>query len=129
MYMVVRSVESRGPITQTKIRQPLLRAFKFKPVKSRSLVIKMGTVEDRLQFKIGNDTFPTVTEKPSESLGKLFSKTLSNREAIREMKQQLSVWVEKSGLPGKFKTQCYPTCFGHYWFMLFLLQQHRCLRR
>ena len=56
MYMVVRSVESRGPITQTKIRQPLLRPFKFKPVKSRSLVIKMGTVEGRFQFKIGNDT-------------------------------------------------------------------------
>ena len=85
MYMVVRSVEkeNRGPVTQTKIRQPPVRAFiddltitaksvvearwtlqeleylikwawiKFKPVESRSLVIKSGKVEDRFRFKIG----------------------------------------------------------------------------
>ena len=140
--MVVRSVEkeSRGPVTQTKIRQPPVRAFmddltitaksvvearwtlqeleclikwarmKFKPVKSRSLVIKRGKVEDRCRFKIGNDIIPTVTEKPVKSLGKLLDKTLSDREAIQEMKQQLSGWIEtmdKSGLQGKFKAWCY----------------------
>ena len=131
---------SRGPVTTTKIKQPPVRAFmddltittksviearwtlqelecvikwarmKFKPVKSRSLVIKKGKVEDRFKFKIGNNTIPTVTEKPVKSLGKVFDKTLNDRDAIKEMVKQLKEWMEKvdkSGLPGKFKAWCY----------------------
>ena len=111
--------------------------MKFKPVKSRSLVIKRGKVEDRFRFKIGNDIIPTVTEKPVKSLGKLFDKTLSDREAIQEMKQQLRGWMEiqwtKEGFRGSSRhgvtNMAYSlVCYGHYWFMQYLLQQWRCSR-
>jgi hypothetical protein len=131
---------SRGPTMNSGIQQPPGRAFmddmtitsksvvearwtledleklitwarmKFKPAKSRSLVLKKGKVQDRCRFRIGGELIPTVTEKPVKYLGKLFTSALNDRQGVREFMTTAAEWlraVDKSGLPGKFKAWCY----------------------
>ncbi|XP_075313231.1 uncharacterized protein LOC142373743 [Odontesthes bonariensis] len=132
--------ECRGPITKSGIRQPPIRAFmddltvtttsvpgcrwilqgleklttwarmRFKPEKSRSLVLKGGKVTDRFSFFLGGSQIPSVTEKPVKSLGKIFDCSLKDTASIRATNEQLDGWltaVDKSGLPGKFKAWVY----------------------
>lgn len=82
----------------------------FKPAKSRSLVLKKGKVADRFRFAIGGTPIPTVTEKPVKSLGKVFNSSLRDADALQQTKAELTSWlaaIDKSGLPGKFKTWIY----------------------
>lgn len=104
MIMLTKSAEPecRGPRTNSRQRQPPIRAFmddltvmtesvpggrwilkgfeklvewarmRFKPAKSRSIVLRKGKVEDKFQFYISGTAIPTITEKPVESLGKVF---------------------------------------------------------
>ncbi len=78
----------------------------FKPMKSRSLVLKKGKVADHFRFTLGGTRIPTVTEKPVKSLGKIFDSSLKDAAALQQTKSDLSSWltaIDKSGLPGKFK--------------------------
>lgn len=131
---------SRGPKMKSGVRQPPTRAFmddmtvtaksvvegrwmledlekliswarmRFKPAKSRSLVLQKGKVQERSRFKVGGQVIPTVSEQPVKSLGKWFTADLNDRESVREMTSAAVTWmeaIEKSGLPGKFKAWCY----------------------
>ena len=83
--------------------------MKFKPAKSRSLVIKKGKPQ-RTIFKTGGTPIPTVHEKPIKCLGKWFDITGGDKNSIEEMIQQAETWlrgVDKSGLPGSCKAWCY----------------------
>lgn len=132
--------KSRGPVLSSGVKQPPTRAFmddmtvtaksvpegrwmledlsnlikwarmKFKPTKSRSLVLKKGKVENKYRFRIGADTIPTLTDNPVKSLGKWFRACLNDKEAVSDMLQQTTVWMkatDRSGLPGRFKTWCF----------------------
>lgn len=82
----------------------------FKPAKSRSLVLRKGKVADRFCFALGETPIPTVTEKPVKSLGKVFNSSLRDSDALLQAKADLTSWltaIDKSGLPGKFKTCIY----------------------
>ena len=101
--------------------------MKFKPTKSRSLVLKKGKVQDRFHFRINGELIPTVTGQPVKSLGKWFRSSLSDKESVTEMQQQCDDWmkaVDKSGLPGKYKTWIYQhgvlprLLYGHCWCMM-----------
>ena len=84
--------------------------MRFKPAKSRSLVLKKGKVQDRFRFKVTGETIPTVSQQPVKSLGKWFTADLNDRQGTREMVTTAIGWmesIEKSGLPGKFKAWCY----------------------
>jgi hypothetical protein len=84
--------------------------MEFKPAKSRSLVLKKGRVQDRFRFRVAGQMIPTVTEQPVKSLGKWFTASLNDQQSIREMTETAEKWmqkIEKSGLPGKFKSWCY----------------------
>ena len=84
--------------------------MKFKPEKSRSLVLKKGKVNTRMKFKIKGEVIPTVTEKPVKSLGKWFDTSLKDTESITQMVIQGEEWmckIDRSGLPGKYKAWCY----------------------
>merc|ERR1711894_714959 len=84
--------------------------MRFKPAKSRSLVLQKGKVQERSRFKVGGQVIPTVSEQPVKSLGKWFTADLNDRESVREMTSAAVTWmeaIEKSGLPGKFKAWCY----------------------
>ncbi|CAC5417464.1 unnamed protein product [Mytilus coruscus] len=126
---------SRGPVMSSGVSQPPARAFmddmaitaksvlegkwmlqdlgelidwarmKFKPSKSRSLILKKGKVQDR-KIRIGGDIIPTIMEKPVKSLGKWFRDSWNVRERVDEMVSQAGKWmdiIDKSGLPGKYK--------------------------
>ena len=83
--------------------------MKFKPTKSRSLVIKKGKLE-KVVFRISNKTIPTIQENPIKCLGKWFNERMCDTESITEMRQQTKEWldsVDKSGLPGSYKAWCY----------------------
>ncbi|XP_050957201.1 uncharacterized protein LOC127158092 [Labeo rohita] len=82
----------------------------FKPAKSRSLVLKKGKVVDRFRFAIGGTPIPSVTEKSVKSLGKVFNSSLRDTDALQQTRADLTTWlaaIDKSGLPGKFKTWIY----------------------
>ncbi|XP_024141063.1 uncharacterized protein LOC112154399 [Oryzias melastigma] len=82
----------------------------FKPAKSRSLVLKKGRVADNFRFTIGGTPIPTVTENPVKSLGKVFNSSLRDTIALQQTREDLTTWlvaIDKSGLPGKFKTWMY----------------------
>lgn len=84
--------------------------MRFKPEKSRSLVLKRGKVVDRFRFSIGGALIPTVSEKPVKSLGKVFNSSLKDSASIQETCQELESYlraVNHSGLPGKFKAWIY----------------------
>ena len=42
--------------------------MRFKPVKSRSMVLRKGKVEDKFRFNIADTAIPTITEKPVKRL-------------------------------------------------------------
>lgn len=46
--------------------------------KSRSMVLRKGKLEDKFRFYI----IPTITEKPVESLGKVFDSSLRDTSSI-----------------------------------------------
>ena len=84
--------------------------MKFKPSKSRSLVLAKGKVCNKSRFKINNEWIPTLSEKPIKCLGKWYRATLDDKVSIAETQTQLLTWlqkVEKCGLPGKFKAWIY----------------------
>ena len=131
--------QSRGAISRTGTVQPPTRAFmddmtvmtrtiqqgrwtlndlndiftwarmRFKPVKSRSLVIKKGRPK-KVIFTINGVQIPTVEEKPIKCLGKWYNITGSDKENVEQMVSQAEKWlqeVDKSGLPGTYKAWSY----------------------
>lgn len=84
--------------------------MRFKPEKSRSLVLRRGKVSDKFRFSLGETQIPSVTERPVKSLGKMFDCTLKDTASIRPANQELEGWLaatDKSGLPGTFKAWIY----------------------
>ncbi|KAK0150615.1 hypothetical protein N1851_008284 [Merluccius polli] len=127
-------VEYRGQLTKSGVTTPPIRAFmddltmtttsapgsrwilkgleelitwarmSFKPVKSRSLVLKKGK-----SFIDHSDTFDQ-RETSEESLGKVFDCSLRDMASIQATNQELKAWlvaVDMSGLLGKFKAWIY----------------------
>lgn len=132
--------ECKGPVMSSGTKQPPTRAFmddltvttksliegrwmlnaletlikwarmKFKPAKSRSLVLKKGKVSNRFRYEVQGEVIPTITDKPVKSLGKWFNESLKDVTVIKEVVEQLEEWlkiVDKSGLPGRYKAWCY----------------------
>ncbi|XP_077372334.1 uncharacterized protein LOC144033646 [Festucalex cinctus] len=125
MNMLVKSaeVECRGPLSNSGVRQPPIRAFmddltvtttsvpgcrwilqglvhliswarmNFKPAKSRSLVVRKGKVSDKFHFFIGDTQIPSVGEKPVKSLGKIYDSTLKDTAALRATSEELGAWL------------------------------------
>ena len=76
-----------------------------KPGKCRSLVIIKGEVSQRTP-KIEGKPITSVIEKPVKYLGKVYNKTLHDREqtedVMKELKQGLSR-IQKAKIPGRYK--------------------------
>ncbi|XP_062283087.1 uncharacterized protein LOC133987658 [Scomber scombrus] len=84
--------------------------MRFKPIKSRSMVLRKGKVEDKFRFTITGTAIPTITQKPVKSLGKVYDCSLRDTTSIQSTCTELDGWlktVDKSGLPGKFKAWVY----------------------
>ncbi|KAJ3585394.1 hypothetical protein NHX12_014113 [Muraenolepis orangiensis] len=84
--------------------------MRFKPTKSRSMVLRKGKVVDKFRFNIADTAIPSFSEKPVKSLGKVFDCSLRDTTSIQSTCTELDGWlksVDKSGLPGKFKAWVY----------------------
>lgn len=124
--------ESGGEIMKSGIRQPPIRGFmndlttttvthiqarwilkvlddmatwarmRFKPKRSRSMVIRNAKVASKYQLEIQGEVIPSNEEDPIKCLGKWCDSSLS----VTMTEKQVEVWlgrIESSGLPGKFK--------------------------
>ncbi|KAK1806565.1 hypothetical protein P4O66_005073, partial [Electrophorus voltai] len=135
MNMVVKSaeVECRGPLTKSGVQQPSITItttsvpgsrwiiqglerlitwarMRFKPFKSKSMVLKRGKVTDKYHFLISGIVIPSISKQPVKSLGKLFDASLKDSAAIQRSNDELGAWltkVDKSGLSGRFKAWLY----------------------
>ena len=134
MLVKAAEVECRGPLSRSGVRQSPIRAYMddltvittsvmggrwllkgfernmtwarmyFKPVKSRSLVLKKGM--EKVRFTVARETIPTLSEKPIKSLGKTFNSSLKDTAEKQKTIKDLDEWltkIEKSELPGRFK--------------------------
>jgi hypothetical protein len=132
--------ETRGPKTATNIRQPPSRGFmddltittdtvvqarwilaaleetaawarmKFKPRKSRSLIILKGRVTQKYQLSVQGESIPSIVDNPIKCLGKWYDDTLGDQNNIKKIQQQVEESmrnIDKTCLPGKFKTWIY----------------------
>ncbi len=132
--------EAHGPKMESGIRQPPIRGYmddltitttthvearwvltvldhmatwarmKFKPKKSRSLVIRNGKLTNRFKLHVQEEVIPSIEENPIKCLGKWFDDSLTDRNNITNTEKQTEEWlrrIEKSGLPGKFKAWLY----------------------
>ncbi len=123
MLVKAAETECRGPLSQSGVRQPPIRAFmddltvtttavpgarwflhgwerlmswarmSFKPAKSRSLVLKKGKLTDRFCFRLGEYQIPSVTERPVKSLGKVFNCRLNDRDSVKATGADLEGWL------------------------------------
>ncbi|XP_066299893.1 uncharacterized protein [Branchiostoma lanceolatum] len=84
--------------------------MKFKPKKSRCMVIKKGKVTSRFKLEVQGEPIPSIKGNPIKCLGKWYDDTLSDRKNVSSTMMQIEEWlrrIEKSGLPGKFKAWLY----------------------
>lgn len=85
--------------------------MKFKPRKSRSMVIRSGKVTSKFQLQVQGEMIPTIEENPIKCLGKWYDATLTDSWKVSRTEKQADEWlskIEESGLPGKFKGLALP---------------------
>ena len=100
----------------------------IKPEKSRSLVIIKGIVS-RKTPSIGGVPITSITEKPVKYLGKLYNKTLNEREQAAEVLEELKIGlkkIDKTVIAGRYKAwmfqhMLHPLKCGH---LLFTISQN-----
>ncbi|RXN24418.1 reverse transcriptase [Labeo rohita] len=128
--------EARGPKMQSGIRQPPIRGYmddltvtttthmearwvltvldrmatwarmRFKPKKSRYMVIRKGKLTNRVTLHVQGEVIPSLKENPIKCLGKWFDDSLTDRNNISSTEKQTEEWlrkIEKSGLPGRIQ--------------------------
>lgn len=82
----------------------------FKPKKSRCLVVKKGKVTKQFKMSIQGEEIPSLIDNPIKCLGKWFDSSLTDKSSKDRLQQQLDEGlrrIDKSELPGKFKTWIY----------------------
>lgn len=73
------------------------------------MVMKRGGLADSFELYIQGEQIPTIWEDPIKYLGKWYDDTLSDRNNIN-IEKQTGEWqrrIDRSGLPGKFKSWIY----------------------
>ena len=81
--------------------------MKFKPQKSRSLSLRKGKVNQNINFMVGGQRIPTVSEEPVKSLGRLFDESLKDINRAKETPRTLQEGLHNiDPLQGKFKVWC-----------------------
>ena len=76
--------------------------MKFKPQKSRSMVLRKGQIQESARYRIKDQLIPTVKEQPVKCLGKWFRDSLNDQQSIKDTVVQMENWlkdVDKCGLP------------------------------
>lgn len=82
----------------------------FRARKSRSLIIKKGRVTSKFSLQVQGEVIPSIMDNPIKSLGKWFNALLTDGAIVTDAVKQTEEWlkkIDKSLLPGKFKTWLY----------------------
>lgn len=101
-------VEARWVLTVLDVA--MWARMKFKPKKSRSMVIRNGKLTNKIKLHLQGEVIPSIQENLIKCLGKWFDESLTDRNHIASTEKQTEDWVrriKKSGLPGKFKAWLY----------------------
>ena len=80
--------------------------MKFKPAKSRYMVIKNGRLTTRFRLGIQDDDIPSIEGNLIKCLGKWYDDTLQDVNNSKRVEEQVKDGlknIDRSGLPGKFK--------------------------
>ena len=72
--------------------------MKIKPSKSRSISIAKGKLKN-VKFCIGDDPIPTVSEQPVKSLGRWYDASLSDKDQVQQIRQDITNNLETSTRP------------------------------
>lgn len=97
LTITAKSVPEGRGILEHLVKLTDWARMEIKPVKSRSLVLRRGCVQDCFRFKMGKDIIPTVQEKPLKSLGKWYRADLNDKQRPGEEDEHLP--EEMAGSP------------------------------
>ena len=90
-------------------KQMIWCRMKFKPKKSRSLSLRKGKVNQNINFMVGGQRIPTVSDALLKSLGCWFDESLKDinqaKETSRTLQEDLHK-IDHCPLQGKFKVWC-----------------------
>ena len=84
--------------------------MKFKPNKSRCLIIRKGQVTDKFPLRIQEEVIPSLKKHPIKCLGKWFDASLKDHNNVNRLRQQVKdgmQTIDKTQLPGKYKAWMY----------------------
>ena len=83
--------------------------MKFKPQKSRSLSLRRGKLNQNVNFEIGGQRIPTVSDLPVKSLGCWYDESMKDTNQVKETSKTLQEGLLKINccpLQGKYKVWC-----------------------
>ena len=82
--------------------------MKFKPKKSRFVVIKKGCLTTNVTMRIQGDEILSPVDNPVKALRMWYDDSLGDHRNINHVKTlAFTTNVDKSGLPGKYKAWIY----------------------
>ncbi|KAJ3594437.1 hypothetical protein NHX12_003744 [Muraenolepis orangiensis] len=79
--------------------------MRFKPAKSRSMVLRKGKVVDKIRFNIADTAIPSISEKPVKSLGKVLDCSLRDTTSIQSTCTELDGWLKSVDKDPQAQTQ------------------------
>ena len=83
--------------------------MKFKPQKSRSLSLRRGKLNQNVNFEIGGQRIPTVSDLPVKSLGRWYDESMKDTNQVKETSKTLQeglLKIIRCLLQGKYKVWC-----------------------
>ncbi len=75
--------------------------MRFKPGKSRSIVLQKGKIKSTARFTIAGEFIPTVTSKPVKSLDMWFDRSPNGHAANKGTGGDLDEWLRKQDKSGE----------------------------
>ena len=95
-------------------KQMIWCRIKFKPQKSRSLSLRKGKVNQNINFMVGGQRIPTVSEEPGKNLGRWFDESLKSINQAKETSRTLQEGlhkIDRCPLQGRLTVWCLPHIF------------------
>ena len=83
--------------------------MKFKPQKSRSLSLRRRKLNQNIDFEIGGQRIPTVSDLPVKSLGRWYDESMKDTSQVKETSKTLQeglLKIYRCPLQGKYKVWC-----------------------
>ena len=83
--------------------------MKFKPQKSRSLSLRRGKFNQNVNFEIGGQIIPSVSDLPVKNLERWYDVSMKDTNQVKETSKTLQgglLKIDRCPLQGKYKVWC-----------------------